>query len=60
MHSCEIRCAIVFMCAGYEVTAQVPGDAELIRFGLTLIGPGQAGPRNVEPVRATASGLARP
>ena len=27
----------------HEVTAQVPGDAELIRFGLTLTGPGQVG-----------------
>jgi hypothetical protein len=27
----------------HEVTAQVPGDTELIRFGLTLTGPGQVG-----------------
>jgi hypothetical protein len=32
----------------HQVTAQVPGDAELIRFGLTLTGPGQVALRNVE------------
>jgi hypothetical protein len=35
-------------------------DAELIRFGLTLTGPGQVGLRNVELVRAPSSDLARP
>jgi hypothetical protein len=34
--------------ATHEVTAQVPGDAEVIRFGLTLTGPGQDGLRQVE------------
>lgn len=32
----------------YEITAQVPGDGELIRFGLTLTGPGQVALRNAE------------
>jgi RNA polymerase sigma factor (sigma-70 family) len=33
---------------GQEVTAQVPGDAQVIRFGLTLTGPGEVGLRDVE------------
>ena len=37
----------------HEVTAQVPGDAELIQFGLTLTGPGQVGLRNVELTRTS-------
>jgi hypothetical protein len=41
----------------YEVTARVPGDADLIRFGLTLGGPGRVALRNPdlrrpEPARA--------
>lgn len=35
----------------HEVTAQVPAEAELIRFGLTLTGPGQVGLRNAELTR---------
>jgi hypothetical protein len=32
--------------ARHEVTAQVPGDAELIRYGVTLAGPGRVALRN--------------
>jgi hypothetical protein len=32
----------------HDLTLQVPGDAEVIQFGITLTGPGQAGLRNVE------------
>jgi hypothetical protein len=38
--------------AGQEITAAVPDDAELIRFGVTLAGPGQVDLRGVELVRA--------
>jgi RNA polymerase sigma-70 factor (ECF subfamily) len=38
-----------------EITAQVPGDAQLIRFGLTLAGAGQVGLRNVHLTRAGPS-----
>jgi hypothetical protein len=31
---------------------QVPGDAELIRFGLTLDGPGQVALRNAQLTRS--------
>lgn len=34
-----------------EITAQVPEDAELIRLGLTLTGPGQVALRNTELTR---------
>jgi hypothetical protein len=34
--------------ASYEVTAQVPGDAEVVRFGLSLTGRGRVELRNAE------------
>ena len=37
----------------HQVTAQVPGDAELIRFGLTLTGPGQVSLRDVRLTRSS-------
>jgi hypothetical protein len=36
----------------YDLSAQVPGDAEHIGFDLTLTGPGQIGLRNVELTRS--------
>jgi hypothetical protein len=36
----------------HEVTAPIPSDAEFIRFGLTLTGPGHIGLRNAELTRA--------
>jgi RNA polymerase sigma factor (sigma-70 family) len=38
-----------------QITAQVPADAVVIRFGLTLTGPGQAGLRNVELIRISTT-----
>lgn len=38
--------------AAQELTMQVPGDAELIRFGLSLDGPGQVALRNAQLTRA--------
>jgi hypothetical protein len=38
--------------APYEVTARIPEDAELIRFGITLGGPGQVALRHPELARA--------
>jgi hypothetical protein len=35
----------------HEITAAVPGDAELIRFGITLAGPGQVALRHTELAR---------
>lgn len=32
----------------HQLTAQVPADADLIRFGLTVTGPGRVRLRNVE------------
>jgi RNA polymerase sigma factor (sigma-70 family) len=37
---------------GYEITAQVPADAEEIGFELTLTGPGQVGLRHLELIHA--------
>ena len=41
--------------ARQQITAQVPADAVVIRFGLTLAGPGQAGLRNVELIRTSTA-----
>jgi RNA polymerase sigma factor (sigma-70 family) len=38
--------------AAQELTVQVPGDAELIRIGLSLAGPGQVALRNTQLTRA--------
>lgn len=36
----------------HEITTAIPGDAELIRFGITLTGPGQVALRNPELAQA--------
>jgi hypothetical protein len=64
-HSVE-KCgpAIAVSCdwTSHELTAWVPGDAELIRFSLTLTGPGQVALRNPEltPARVPTASWQRP
>ncbi len=36
---------------GHEVAAEVPGDAVVVRFGITLTGRGRLGLRNAELIR---------
>jgi hypothetical protein len=45
--------------AGHEITARIPADADLIRFGIALNGPGRIALRNLD-LRVTGPGAGTP